>query len=210
MPGFVFLGPPGAGKGTQATRLARERGLLHLSTGDVLRAAVAEGTALGREAEGFMNRGELVPDALVIRIVQARLTGADARDGFILDGFPRTAAQAEALDAVAHIDRVLSFELPESYLLDRLTQRRHCPTCGTVYNLATAPPKQDPGRCDKEGEALLQRADDRPEAVKTRLEAYRRLTAPLVEYYRRRGVLVAVEATGTPEEVAERIRNSLR
>jgi adenylate kinase len=165
---IVFLGPPGAGKGTQATDLAKRLGIPHLSTGDLLRAAVAGHTPLGRAAQAHMDAGRLVPDGLVLEILQERLKYPEAREGFLLDGFPRTVAQADALAAVAPIDRVVLFEIPEALLLERLTQRWTCPMCGTAYNLATRPPRR-PGRCDVEDAELQQRSDDREEAVRTQI-----------------------------------------
>lgn len=209
MPRIVFLGPPGAGKGTQAVEIARELGIPHLSTGDLLRAAVAAKSPLGSEADRYMRAGELVPDALVLGLLKERLERPDARSGFLLDGFPRTVPQAEALDRIAPVDHVVSFEIPESALEERLTQRRSCPACGTVYNLSTAPPRVD-GRCDRDGTALTQRSDDRPEAVGTRLAAYREQTAPLLGYYRARGRLRPVDAQGSRDEVARRVRAVLR
>ncbi|MGI0132726.1 MAG: adenylate kinase [Thermoplasmata archaeon] len=208
MPRIVFLGPPGAGKGTQAVELAGALHIPHLSTGDLLRAAVAAGTPLGREADGFMRAGQLVPDPLVLGLLRERLEAPDAKVGFLLDGFPRNVAQAKALEGITPIDHVVSFEIPETLLAERLTQRRSCPTCGAVYNLITAPPR-DPARCDRDGVSLVQRSDDRPEAVATRLRAYREQTAPLLEHYRKLGVLRPIDARGTREEVARRIRSVL-
>jgi adenylate kinase len=204
----VFLGPPGAGKGTQAAALAQELGIPHLSTGDLLRAAVAAGTPLGREAEGFIRAGKLVPDDLVLRLLQARLDRSDARPGFLLDGFPRNVAQAVALGRITPIDRVLDFRLPSELLVERLTQRRSCPKCGRIYNLATRPPR-NAGLCDDDGTALLARPDDREEAVRTRLKVYETETAPLGEYYRARGLLRPLDASGEPAEVARRVRAAL-
>ncbi len=201
---IVFLGPPGAGKGTQATELAQRLGIPHLSTGDLLRGAVAAKTPLGLEAEAHMHAGRLVPDGLVLQILGERLRQPDAHGGFLLDGFPRTVAQAEALRKVAPIDRVLLFEIPESLLVERLTQRRSCPMCGRVYNVSTRPPRV-PGRCDVEGAELVQRSDDREEAVRTRLRVYREQTHPLVEHYRALGLLRSVDADGPPESVRDRI-----
>jgi adenylate kinase len=202
---IVFLGPPGAGKGTQSAALAREWGVPHIATGDMLRRAVRDGTPLGREADEYMRAGRLVPDSLVLRILRERLNSADAKSGFLLDGFPRTLPQATALDEMVSLDRVVSFEIPESALVERLTQRRHCPVCGTVYNLATRPPRR-PGRCDNDDSPLQQRSDDTEEAVRTRLRVFERETAPLLSFYRERGRLRAVDATGDPEIVAARIR----
>lgn len=205
---IVFLGPPGAGKGTQAIEIAHALGVPHLSTGDLLRAAVAARTPLGLEADGHMRAGRLVPDPLVLRILGERLERPDAREGFLLDGFPRTVAQAEALARVTPIDRVIAFEIPEAMLVERLTQRRQCPSCGSVYNLASRPPVR-PGVCDRDGTALEARSDDRPEAVRTRLAVYQEQTAPLVAHYRALRLLVPVDATGTTDDVRQRIRAAL-
>jgi adenylate kinase len=204
----VFLGPPGVGKGTQASRLAAETGVVHLSTGDLLRAAVAARTPLGLEAEGHMKAGRLVPDDLVLRILKERLAAADARRGFVLDGFPRNRAQAEALTSITPLDIVLSFDLPHDVLVERLSGRRICPTCQSVYHVETRPPRQ-PGRCDHEGAELIQRPDDLPQAIRTRLEVYAAQTAPLLDYYRERHLLRAVDARGSPDQVAARIRAAL-
>lgn len=204
----VFLGPPGAGKGTQASRLASERGVPHLSTGDLLRAAVAARSALGLEAEGHMTAGRLVPDDLVFRILAERLSRDDAGQGFVLDGFPRNLAQAERLRAMTPLDAVIAFDLPREVLVDRLAGRRVCPRCQAVYHLTGSPPRT-PGRCDRDDTELVQRPDDRPEAVATRLEVYDRQTAPLLDYYERAGLLRPVAALGSPDEVAARLRRAL-
>jgi len=206
---LVFLGPPGVGKGTQAAELARELGIAHLSTGDLLRAAVAEGSELGRAADGHMRAGRLVPDELVVEILRDRLRRSDAAPGYILDGFPRTLAQAKALEQFAQLDAVISLELDPKVLVERLTGRRLCPQCGSVYNLATRPPRE-PGRCDRDYAELTLRPDDRPEAVEVRLQVYEKQTAPLLEHYRRLGLLRPLDASGTPAEVAERLRRLLR
>lgn len=206
---IVFLGPPGAGKGTQAAALSQDLGVPHLSTGDLLRAAVAARSPLGLEAQGHMDAGRLVPDDLVIRILNERLAAPDARRGFLLDGFPRNLAQAEKLATITPIDAVLSFELPADLLVARLSGRRVCPKCQSVYNLASRPPKVA-GRCDLDGAELAQRPDDRPEAIATRLAVYRDATAPLLDHYRKRGLLRPVDATGSPAEVAARVRAALR
>jgi adenylate kinase len=201
---IVFLGPPGAGKGTQADAVAKQLGIPHLSTGDLLRAAVAAKTPLGREAQGHMDAGRLVPDSLVLQMLRERLGHADARGGFLLDGFPRTLPQAEALGAVSPVDRVVLFEIPDALLLERLTQRRSCPKCGTAYNLVTRPPRHA-GRCDLDGTELQQRSDDREEAVRIRLKVYQEQTHPLVAYYRSLGLLRSIDARGAPDEVRDRI-----
>ncbi len=205
---IVFLGPPGAGKGTQAAEFAREHHIAHLSTGDLLRAAVSGGTPLGREAEGYMRAGRLVPDDLVLQILEERLRSPEAREGFILDGYPRNLAQAMELERLTPIDRVVWFDLPAEVLIARLGQRRVCPTCQTVYNLATHPPKVT-GRCDEDGTELVQRSDDLPDAIETRLKVYTAQTEPLLSYYRDKGVLRPIDAGGTPAEVAQRLRAAL-
>ncbi len=194
---IVFLGPPGAGKGTQAATLARALGVPHLSTGDLLRGAVAAATPLGREADGYMRAGRLVPDDLVLGILGERLDAPDARSGFILDGFPRNLAQAEILERRVVLDHVVSFGIPSAELVRRLSARRICPTCQAVYNLDSKPPRV-PGRCDRDGSELLQRPDDRPEAVEVRLRVYAEQTAPLLDFYRRRGLLRSLDASGAP------------
>lgn len=206
---IVLLGPPGAGKGTQARELSQELHLAHLSTGDILRANVARRSPLGTEARGYMDAGRLVPDALVLAMLRDRLGQPDAAAGFLLDGFPRTLAQAEALDRFVALDAVISFEIPSTMLKDRLTQRRTCPTCQTVYNISTLPPRR-PGLCDKDGSPLITRPDDLPEAVATRLRVYEAETAPLLGYYRSRGRLRSIDASGTPEEVHRHLQRALR
>ncbi|MHB8352550.1 MAG: adenylate kinase [Thermoplasmata archaeon] len=202
---IVFLGPPGAGKGTQAGELTGLLHIPHLSTGEMLREAVRTRSPLGVEAERFMSAGLLVPDELVLGVLGERIARPDARNGFLLDGYPRNREQAETLAGLTPIDHVLYFHLPEAVLLERLTQRRHCPTCGRIYNLVTRPPRV-PDRCDAEGATLLRRPDDAPEAVRTRIRTYQERTVPLLAYYSERGLLRTVEATGTPTEVTGRLR----
>ncbi len=208
MPRIVFIGPPGSGKGTQAAILAGRRKLAHLSTGDMLRAAVAAGSPLGREAKGFMDAGKLVPDDLVLRILSERIGQSDARAGFVLDGYPRNLAQAEQLDRITPLDAVVAFDLPFPELVDRLSSRRVCPTCQTVYNLVTRPP-QRPGFCDREGAALVQRPDDQPEAIRTRLAVYAEQTAPLLQYYTQRKLLRTLDARGEVQDVTGRLERLL-
>jgi len=206
----AFLGPPGAGKGTQARDLAKEWGVLHLATGDMLREAVAAGSPLGREAKSYMDQGALVPDDVIIRMMAERLGVADAGRGFILDGFPRTIAQAEALarllkDLRQTLDTVVYFDVSEPELLRRLTGRRVCRACGHSYHLTSNPPKRA-GVCDACGGELYQRDDDAEATVRNRLEVYRRQTAPLLDYYRQRNLLVTVSGEGP----LETIRNAIR
>lgn len=208
MPRLIFLGPPGAGKGTQARELAQGLQVPHLSTGDLLRAAVAAQSPLGQEADAHMRAGRLVPDELVLRMLAERLSAADARDGFLLDGFPRNVAQAVALSRITPVDCVIDFRIPSAHLVERLTQRRSCPKCGRVYNLRTRPPKVE-GTCDDDGTRLVTRPDDREEAVRTRLRVYETETAPVGEYYRSRGLLRPIDATGDAHEVGHRIRAAI-
>jgi adenylate kinase len=209
----VFLGPPGAGKGTQSRQLADERGAAHVATGDMLREAVAQGTPLGREAKRHMDAGGLVPDDVVIGLVAERLGQPDAVNGFVLDGFPRTAAQAEALDRMLGgrglaLDRVIFLDVSRAELLRRLTGRRVCRNCGANYHVVSAPPRT-PGRCDSCGGALYQREDDAEAAVAHRLDVYERQTAPLLAYYRTRGQLASVSGEGAVDEVAAAITRAV-
>ncbi len=209
---LIFLGPPGAGKGTQARTLAAEQGIPQIATGDMLREAVARGTRLGLEAKSYMDRGALVPDEVVVGLVAERLDRNDAKKGFILDGFPRTVAQAEALERLIKdrdlaVERVIFFEVSESELLRRLTGRRVCRGCGATYHLAFSPPKKA-GRCDQcEGE-LYQREDDGEATVRRRLAVYAEQTSPLLDYYRSRGLLVEVPGEGSPDEIGRAIRRA--
>lgn len=206
----AFLGPPGAGKGTQARELAREWGIAHLATGDMLREAVAAGTPLGREAKRYMDQGTLVPDEVIIGAMAERLGKADASTGFILDGFPRTIAQAEALERLLkdlgqRLDGVVFFEVSEPELMRRLTGRRVCRQCGATFHLSAAPPKQA-GVCDRCGGSLYQREDDSEQTVRNRLEVYARQTAPLLDYYRQRALLTTVPGEGAIEGIRRAIR----
>ena len=209
----VFLGPPGAGKGTQARELAREAGVAHIASGDMLREAAAAGTPLGREAKRIMDTGALVPDDVIVGLIAERLRAPDAAAGFILDGFPRTLAQAEALerllaDVGQDLDRVVFFDVPEAELLRRLTARRVCRACGTPFNIASAPPRQA-GRCDRCDGVLYQRDDDSEATVKRRLDVYAAQTAPLLAYYQNRAVLVRVSGEGAIETVRRVIHEAL-
>ena len=211
---MIFLGPPGAGKGTQAKQIAQSFGVPHLSTGDMFRDAVDRGTELGRQVKPIMDSGKLVPDDLVMKLVEERLGRPDCAHGFVFDGFPRTIAQASGLDGILAkrgfgkplvIDLVVSADK----LMRRLTGRRTCSVGGEIYNIYDAPPKSD-GICDVDGGKLVQRADDRPEVVKERLAAYERQTKPLTDYYQRQEVLKTVDAGASVEEVARALREILK
>jgi len=210
---LIFLGPPGAGKGTQAKHLAQNCGIPHLSTGDMFRDAVSRGTELGKSVQPIMERGELVPDDLVMKLVEERLSRGDCARGFVFDGFPRTLAQASQLDHILESrgfgkPLVIDFTVSEPVLLRRLSGRWTCSVGGEIYNIYDAPPKQ-PGICDLDGGKLVQRADDRPEVVKERLVAYERQTMPLTDYYRRQGVLEIVDGSETVEEVHRALQGLL-
>lgn len=210
---LILLGAPGAGKGTQAKLLTGTLGVPQVSTGDILRQAVANGTELGREAKSFMDRGALVPDGVVIGIIEERLRQQDCAQGYILDGFPRTLPQAEALAGAltslrASMDRVLSVELPEGELVKRLTGRRVCRGCGNMYHVDTNPPRR-PGICDTCGDTLYQRDDDKEETIRLRLRVYREQTEPLVAYYDKKGLLTRIDGRGTVEEISRLIHRAL-
>jgi adenylate kinase len=209
----IFLGPPGAGKGTQAKELARKYGVPHLSTGDMLREHVSKGTSLGVKAKPIMERGELVSDSLVLKIVAERIERPDCSHGFVFDGFPRTVAQAQYLGELLkqHGFRrptVIHLLVDTALILRRITGRRMCKTGGEIYNLFECPPKVD-GRCDNDGGELLQRPDDREEIVAPRLQAYHKQTEPLVAYYLRLGLLHDVDASKSVEEVEQQIWKTL-
>jgi adenylate kinase len=206
---LIFLGPPAAGKGTQARRLAVEYSIPHISTGDILRAAIKEGTYLGREAKRYMDQGALVPDDVMIGIVSERLRRNDCACGFILDGFPRTIPQAEALTELLEsmntpLNYVVNMTVPVEEIVRRMRGRLICQDCGRMFNVTLDPPKT-PGRCDCCGGALIQRVDDRIDTVHERLEVYRQSTQPLIEYYSARGLLKTVDGTGAIDDIAKRI-----
>ncbi len=205
----IFLGPPGAGKGTQARQIAESYSVPHLSTGDMFREHVSRGTPLGLRAKPIMERGELVPDDLVLSMVEERISRPDCGDGFLLDGFPRTLPQAEKLDEILRKrfktqPLVVHFVVDRNQLMRRLTGRRTCAMGGEIYNIYDHPPKV-PGRCDRDGGELMQRPDDREEVIAERLAAYERQTRPLVDYYRGRGVLKDVDGMAAPAAVTKSV-----
>jgi adenylate kinase len=211
---IVLLGAPGAGKGTQAKKLVEAYGIPQVSTGDILREAVAQGTALGKEAKAYMDRGELVPDTVVLGLVKERLVQPDCQRGFILDGFPRNTAQAEALDGLLKelqmpLQAAISVEVPFEDLMKRLTGRRTCRGCGQMYNIYFSPPQKE-GVCDKCGGELYQRDDDREETIRRRLEVYEAKTAPLIQYYEGKGILKRIQGTGSIEEIFQRLTAALK
>ncbi|HWP29994.1 MAG TPA: adenylate kinase [Chloroflexota bacterium] len=211
---IVFMGPPGAGKGTQAKALAAELGIAHIATGDLFREAARRDTPLGREARAYMERGELVPDALTVAMLLERLAEPDAARGALLDGFPRTLAQAEQLDAALaaqgrRVDKAVYLVVPRETLLRRLSGRWLCERCQAVYHEVYHPPAT-PGRCDQCGGQLYQRPDDRRETAERRLDVYLEQTVPVIEYYRRKGLLVEVNGDQTIEAVQHALRQALR
>ena len=206
---LVLLGPPGSGKGTQGERLQQDFRLPYYATGDILRAAVRDGTELGRKAKEYMDRGDLVPDELMVDVIAERVAARDAADGFILDGFPRTTAQAEALDAkLAELGRELSaavlIDVPDEEVMRRLGGRRTCVKHGHIFHVEFDPPKEE-GVCDVCGASLVIRDDDKPEVIRNRLDQYRSKTRPVVSYYEERGILKQVDGSLPPDEVTERI-----
>jgi len=205
---LLLLGPPGAGKGTQAVRLAERFGVPHISTGDILRRQVAEKTELGKKAAANLRSGKLVPDSLVIEMVRKRLQEKDAKKGFVLDGFPRTREQAEALANMVELDRALLLFLDPEDLVKRSTGRRVCENCESVYHLLTNPPKK-PGICDRCGGMLIVREDDQEETVRHRIKVYEEQTKPLVSFYKKEGILVQVYGSGLIDEVFERTIEAL-
>lgn len=201
----ILLGAPGAGKGTQAKRLAAATGLAHISTGDLFRENVSKGTPLGKEAKGYMDSGQLVPDELVLRMLFDRVSRPDCLEGYVLDGFPRTEAQADALgkaldEQAAPAPQVVQLRVDDATIIERAAGRLVCKACGNIQHLSFAPPRVA-GKCDVCGGALEQRADDRPEVVGERLAVYHRQTAPLVRYYESRGLLRSLDGSRSPDEV---------
>jgi len=210
---LILLGPPGAGKGTQAKLLAASLAIPHISTGDMFRDHKARGTEIGKKVQAIMDSGGLVTDDITNAMVDERLGRADVMAGAILDGYPRTVGQAEHLDGLLArlgrtVGKAISYEVSEDALVDRIGGRRSCPACGAVYHLTQNPPKRV-GTCDKDGTALVQRADDRPEQVRTRMQEYAAKTAPLKAYYARRGQVVELDGLGAPEAILAETRRKL-
>jgi len=210
---LILMGLPGAGKGTQAEKINDEYNIPHISTGDMFRLAIKEGTELGKKAKEFMDQGALVPDEVTIGIVKERLSKDDCKKGFLLDGFPRTIAQAEALDELLAelnqtIDHVIHVDVPEEKLVERLTGRRVCPTCGATYHVAYNPPKEE-GKCDQDGSELIQRDDDQPETVKNRLAVNVEQTKPLLDFYEKKDNLVTVNGDQDINQVFKDIQTAL-
>ena len=202
---IILMGLPGAGKGTQASEIVKKFPIPHISTGDMFRKAIKDETDLGKEAKSYMDRGELVPDEVTVGIVKERISEDDAKKGFLLDGFPRTIEQAEALNSIMseldrEIDAVINIEVPEEELMNRLTGRRICENCGTTYHLVFNPPKVD-GICDIDGGKLYQREDDNPETVSNRLSVNVKQSKPILEYYNEKGVLKNIDGSKDIEEV---------
>jgi len=211
---LVLLGPPGAGKGTQAKLLQEHFDIPQISTGDILRRAAKEGTPFGKRAKKYMDRGELVPDSVILDIVEERLSADDCHKGFLLDGFPRTVVQAEAFQTMLDrqnqvLDGAVSLRVPRQKLVARLSGRRTCRQCGAMYHVRFNPPKKE-GVCDQCGGDLYQRADDREETIEARMEVYDRESAPLLEHFRRKGLLREVDGSKTTDEVFREILRQLR
>ena len=208
-----LLGPPGSGKGTQGDVLRERLGIPHISSGDLLRDAVSRGTELGKKAKSFMDRGDLVPDELVLGMIRERLAAGDANGGWMLDGFPRTVAQADGLDRMlgtngAGLEHVVSLRVPKEDVVVRLGGRRTCSGCGRLYHLRFSPPKKD-GVCDVCGKELITRRDDEESTIRARLDVYEKQTAPLLDFYRGRGLLREIDGQAAPAEVSRRILTAL-
>ncbi len=208
---LIFLGAPGTGKGTQAGAIADKYNIPQIATGDILRRAVKEGTELGQKAKVIMDRGELVPDQIILDLIKSRLTEPDCENGYILDGFPRTLEQAEGLDQLMDgdaVDAVIYFEMPQDTIIERVTGRRVCVSCGKTFNMINNPPPED-NVCPRCGGDIIQRDDDKEETVRKRLVVYEEKTAPLVTYYRERGRLLTIDASGAVDAVRKEIETKV-
>ncbi|MCR5526134.1 MAG: adenylate kinase [Lachnospiraceae bacterium] len=211
---IIMLGAPGAGKGTQASRIAEKFGIPHVSTGDIFRANIKNGTELGKEAKKYMDQGQLVPDELTVKILLDRVAQDDCKNGYVLDGFPRTIPQAEVLDSEltklgTSVDYAINVEVPDDNIIGRMSGRRACLKCGATYHIVTLKPKKE-GICDKCGSELVLRDDDKPETVKNRLSVYHDQTQPLIDYYNKKGVLKEVDGTIAPDDVFKAIEEILK
>jgi len=209
---IIMLGPPGSGKGTYSKQLSPKIGVPHISTGDIFRENIKNSTEIGKKVKAIIDKGGLVPDGLVMEVVRERLARPDAKKGFIFDGFPRTIGQARELDKMTKIDAVVNLEVPEEVIIKRTTARRMCKKCGAIYNVLTLKPKKS-GVCDKCGGELIHRDDDKEEVIRNRLEEYRKLTEPLIDYYRKKGMIIDIrnDKIDAPiEEVVGRIAEELK
>lgn len=205
---LVFLGPPGAGKGTIAAIAKVELGVPHISTGDLFRANIKNETELGKQVKSILASGGLVPDEITIKMVENRLKEDDSKKGYILDGFPRTIAQADALEKMSNVDAVINFTLAHDEIIRRLSGRRVCKSTGRTYHITSNPPKVD-GIDDETGEPLIQRDDDKPEAITHRLEVYEASTAPLIDYYKQKGLLIDLDCSGSPDSILKDLISKL-
>ncbi len=216
---IIFLGPPGVGKGTCASRISEKLGIPHISAGDMLRAEVAAETEIGKKVKDILDKGNLVPDELVLDVVKKRISKQDCENGFVLDGFPRTIGQAEGLEKITNIDIVINLTQPEDVLIERILARRTCKNCGNSYNIAdirrdgiNMPPllPKVEGICDKCGGELVKRSDETPEIIANRMKVYREQTEPLIEFYKNKNILVDVFVDSVPSEMVEKIYNMLK
>jgi len=206
---LIFLGPPGAGKGTISDLAVDKLGIPHISTGDLFRAAVKNGTPLGLKVKDIMASGGLVPDELTIELVKERLSQSDCKVGWILDGFPRTIPQAEALEKIAAVDSVVNFDVADAIVVDRLSGRRMCRKCGKIYHVKNMPPKKE-GVCDVDGGELYTRDDDKAAAIQVRLDTYRKSTSPLIDWYGKKGKLLTIDGVGDPKVVLGRFEKAIK
>jgi len=206
---IILLGPPGAGKGTQAKTITGELGIPHISTGDILRKAIEKKTPLGLKAKDYMDRGHLVPDDLIINLVRERIKREDCKKGFLLDGFPRTIPQAQSLEEISNVDKVIKIKIENDVAIERLSGRRTCKRCGAMYHIIYLPSKKG-GICDRCGGELIIREDDKKEAILKRLEVYREETRPLIEYYGKKGLLAIIDGGRSKEEVTRDLLTSVR